>query len=142
MRNPTERSPSSSSRASTSSIKASESAFRSSANDEDSLMPAGLDLQDVGEQVPDHLEHLLAIERTLLHVGLCWHGVSWVWSGIHARSAAAMIPEHALNGLTYRGIRPGQRGWDRYAGPVPIGICSACFLYFMSLSLGRFSGSG
>ena len=48
---------------STSSIRASESASRSSANDEDSLIEPGLDLQDVGQLVPDQLEHLAASER-------------------------------------------------------------------------------
>src|SRR5688572_840365 len=34
---------------------------------------AGLDLEDVGEPVPDELEHLRAVHRTLFDVGLCGH---------------------------------------------------------------------
>jgi hypothetical protein len=34
----------------------------------------GFDLEDVGQTVPDELEHLLAVEGTSFDVGLCGHG--------------------------------------------------------------------
>ena len=73
MRNPTLRSPTSSSIASASSMRASESASRSSVNESPSLIDRRLDLEDVGEAVADHLEDLLAIERSSLDVGFGRH---------------------------------------------------------------------
>ena len=63
-------------------------------------MDAGLDLQDVGQLVPDQLEHLLAVERTLLHVGLCGHVVLL---GFEFSPACYLIDGLAADG------RPGQR---------------------------------
>ena len=69
MRNPTVRSPSSSSSASTSSIRASESASRSSTNDAPSVIVDGIGLQNVGQLVPDQLEHPVAVEGSLVRCG-------------------------------------------------------------------------
>ena len=120
MRNPTERSPSSSSRPSTSSIRARESASRSSANDEDSVIRRGLDLQDVGEQVADQLEYLLALERTLFDVGLCGHGVSCVGCGLLCESYARYPQVSGTVGRQAMSPRPGPVTWQRCYRTKPI----------------------
>ncbi len=73
MRNPTERSDSSSSRASTSSIRARESASRSSWKESTLLDLAGLDLEDVGQTVLDQLQDLGTPHRALFDMGLGRH---------------------------------------------------------------------
>ena len=67
------RSPSSSSSASTSSISASESASRSSTNDCPSLIVDG-SISRMSASGRGRSEDLVAADRTLFHMCLCWHG--------------------------------------------------------------------
>jgi len=57
-----------------------------------------LDLEDVGQEFPDELEDLLAVERTLLDMGLRGHGISWLRiksNGGTRRWAGQTLPEVA-----------------------------------------------
>ena len=75
MRKPTVRSLSSSSRASTSSIKRKRVGVEVVRERRALADRARLDLEDVGEPVTDQLEHRLPIERRSFYVGLGGHAL-------------------------------------------------------------------
>src|SRR5213079_3146757 len=71
----------------------------------------GIDLQDVGELVADHLEDLAAVERAFLDMGLSGHLCSW------GRSTSG---SYRYRGKVARAACPGpgpSRGAGRAMGP-------------------------
>src|SRR5213082_729794 len=72
---------------------------------------AGIDLQDVGELVADHLEDLTTVERAFLDMGLSGHCCSWLLGSLDVR----IVP---VSGGRRRPARPGAGRGPRAPGAV------------------------